>query len=174
MGKVKAVLFVFVGLFILMTLISLLIPSRIVLVSATTLKADSMQLYEEVSDLQKWKRWHPVFKADSANINFSTPSNKINAYAEWETKGKKNRIVIISKVYPTVEIALQREGENDVRNILTILPVYEQGNMQVQWQSITTLKWYPWEKFSGIFIEKMAGSSNDLALESLKAFLEGK
>jgi hypothetical protein len=174
MGKIKAVLFVFVGLFILMTLISLLIPSRIVLVSAATLKADSMQLYEEVSDLQKWKHWHPVFKADSTKINFSTPSNKVKAYAEWVTKGKKNRLVIVSKVYPTVEIALQREGENDVRNILTTLPVYEQGNMQVQWQSITTLKWYPWEKFSGIFIEKMAGSSNDLALESLKAFLEGK
>jgi hypothetical protein len=174
MKIVKAVVFVFVGLFILMTLISLLIPSKVVIATAKTVQADSVILFKEISDLKEWKNWHPVFKADSTGITFSEPSNEVNATAVWVTKGKENKIVITRKKYPEVEIAFQREGENDVRNILTIMPVYEQGNMQVQWQSITKLKWYPWEKFSGIFIEKMAGQGYDDALQSLKKYVETK
>ena len=55
-----------------------------------------------------------------------------------------------------------------------MFPVQEQGNMQVQWQAVVHLKWYPWEKFSGIFIEKMAGQGYEDALQSLKSYVENK
>jgi hypothetical protein len=34
------------------------------------------------------------------------------------------------------------------------------------------MKWYPWEKFSGIFVDKMTGPGYQAALNELKDFVE--
>ena len=172
MKVVKGALVVFVGLFIFLTLISLLIPSHIVTTRAETVQADSLRLYNEVADLKNWKHWHPVFVQDSNKFTFSESSTNVNDFAEWRSNNKKNRLVIVERKFPYIKILLQREGENDMENILSLRQVQEQGNMQVQWTSITNLIWYPWEKFSGIFIEKMSGSGYEAALFSLKTYVE--
>ncbi len=172
MKILKGALIVFIGIFIFITLISLLIPSKIVTARAVAVNADSMSLFNEISDLKNWKHWHPVFIQDSASIKISNAANEEKEYAEWITKGKKNTILIIAKKYPSITFLLKREGENDSENTLSLMAVQEQGNMQVQWVSVIKLKWYPWEKFSGIFIEKMAGPGYEMALQSLKIYVE--
>ena len=174
MKLVKSGIFVCIGLFIMVTLISLLIPSRIVTARAVTVQADSIKLFNEISDVKNWKNWHPVFKTDSTELIFSSITDQINSTATWTQKGRTYKLVIIEKKYPLVKINLQSDGENDIENILTLMPVQEQGNMQVQWQAVVHLKWYPWEKFSGIFIEKMAGQGYEDALQSLKSYVENK
>lgn len=174
MKMIKAVFFVFVGLTIMITLISLLIPSRIVTASAVSVQADSTKLFSEVSELKNWRHWHPAFKNDSSILNFTSSKNELNDIATWEQNGKAYQMVVTEKKYPLVKINIQAKGEKDVENVFTLMPVMEQGNMQVQWQAVTNLKWYPWEKFSGIFLEKMAGAGNEEALKSLKSFVEGK
>ena len=172
MKVVKGALVVFIGLFVFVTLISLLIPSRIVTTRAETVQADSIKLYSEIADLKNWKHWHPVFMQDSGKMNYSTTSTNVNDFVEWSSNNKKNRILIAEKKFPYIKVLLQRDGENDMENIIALREVQEQGNMQVQWTAITKLKWYPWEKFSGIFIEKMAGSGYEVALRSLKNYVE--
>ncbi len=172
MKIVKGALVVYIGLFVFITLISLLIPSRIITTRAETVRADSIKLYSEIADLKNWKHWHPVFMQDSAKMNYSTTSTNVNDFVEWSSNNKKNRILIAEKKFPYIKVLLQRDGENDMENIIALREVQEQGNMQVQWTAITKLKWYPWEKFSGIFIEKMAGSGYEVALASLKNYVE--
>ncbi len=172
MKVVKGALVVFIGLFVFLTLISLLIPSQIVTTRAETVQADSIKLYSQIADLKIWKNWHPVFMQDSNRMKFSTSSTNVNDFVEWNSNNKINRILIVERKYPYIKILLQREGENDMENIIALREVQEQGNMQVQWTSITKLKWYPWEKFSGIFIEKMSGSGYEAALASLKTYVE--
>lgn len=172
MRMFKGVLVVFAGLFLLITLISLLIPSRIVVTKSTTVQADPMKLFNEISDLKNWNHWHPVFKNDSTAMHFSSVTNGVNSFAEWNAQGKKNKLIITELKFPFVKIALQRAGENNIENILSFLPVHEQGNLQVQWMSVTKLNWYPWEKFGGIFIEKMSGGGYESALSSLKDYIE--
>jgi hypothetical protein len=174
MKMFKGVFIVFVGLFVLVTLISLLIPSRIMTAKAVSVQADSLRLFNEVSDLKNWNNWHPAFKNDSTLLTLNAETDKVNSFATWKQKTKTYKLIIIEKKYPLVKISIQTEGQLDMENIFTVMPVLEQGNMQVQWQSITHLRWYPWEKFSGIFVEKMAGSGNEAALNSLKSFVEGK
>lgn len=169
---IKGVVFVFAGLFLLVTLISLLMPSKVVVARGVSMHGDSVKIFNQIADLRNWKNWQPVFKEDSAGITYSPVTDQVDAAAQWTTGGKVNKLVITDKKYPTVTIALQREGENDVQNIFTLMPVQEQGNMQVQWQSITKLKWYPWEKFGGIFVEKMTGPGYEAGLNSLKEYVE--
>jgi hypothetical protein len=172
MKMIKGVLFVFVGLFLLVTLISLLMPSKVVVARGVSMHGDSVKIFNQIADLRNWKNWQPVFKENSAGITYGPTTDQVNSYAQWTTGGKVNKLVITDKKYPTVTIALQREGENDVQNMFTLMPVQEQGNMQVQWQSITKLKWYPWEKFGGIFVEKMTGPGYEAGLNSLKEYVE--
>jgi hypothetical protein len=172
MKMIKGIVVVFSGLFIIIALISLLIPNRIVTAKAVSVQADSIKLFNEVSDLKNWQNWHPALKANVADFKFGASTNAVNDMATWSQNGKEYKLVIVEKVYPLVRINLQSKGEKDMENIFTVMPVLEQGNMQVQWQSITNLKWYPWEKFSGIFVEKMAGAGNEAALQSLKEYVE--
>jgi hypothetical protein len=173
MKMLKGIAIVLIGLFVMITLISLLIPSRIIIAKAVSVQADSLKLFDEVSDLKNWNHWHPAFKQDSTLLRFKGTTNQINATATWLQSGKAYTMIIKEKKYPLVQINIQSDGERDMENIFTVMPVLEQGNMQLQWQSITNLKWYPWEKFSGIFVEKMAGAGNEEALQSLKLFMEG-
>ena len=172
MKIVKGALIVFIGIFIFITLISLLIPSRIVTARAVAVQADSIKLFNEISNLKNWKHWHPVFMNDSSTIKIISTGSVENNSAEWITKGKKNTLLITNAKYPAITFLLKREGENDSENAISLTSVQEQGNMQVQWVAVTKLKWYPWDKFSGIFIEKMAGSGYEIALQSLKIYVE--
>ncbi len=172
MRQLKGIVLVLAGLFIMVTLISMIMPGRVVVTRAEPMLGDSLKIYSEVSDLKNWKHWQPVFKEDSAGITFSAVSNEVNSTAAWTSNGKKNTLVITEKKYPYVKVALQRENENEVMNIFSLMPVQEQGNMQVQWETITKLKWYPWEKFGGIFIEKMTGPGYEFGLKSLKEYVE--
>ena len=172
MKILKGAFIVFIGIFIFITLISLLIPSKIVTARAVAVQADSMRLFNEISNLKNWKHWHPVFMQDSSSIKLNYSSIKGKEYAEWVTNSKKNTILITAKKYPYITFLLKRDGENDSENTLSLMAVQEQGNMQVQWVSVIKLKWYPWGKFSGIFIEKMAGPGYEMALQSLKTYVE--
>jgi hypothetical protein len=172
MKMIKGAIIGFIGLFIVVTLISLLIPSKIVTARAVSVQGDSLKLFNEISDLKNWNHWHPVFKNETTLLKLGSTSIGVNANASWVQNNKTYKLVIIEQKYPLVKINIQQDGEEDMENIFTIMPVMEQGNMQVQWQAITHLKWYPWEKFSGLFVEKMAGSGNETALKSLKSFME--
>src|SRR3954470_9296938 len=102
MRRLKGILFVLAGLFVIITLISLLMPGRAMVTRAESMQGDSMKIFREISDLRKWKNWQPVFMNDSAGIVFSPVSDTVNSVAEWVTKGKKNRLVITEKKYPLV------------------------------------------------------------------------
>lgn len=172
MKMLKGVIFVLGGLFIMATIMGLLMPGHVIISKAEPMTGDSMKIFEQLSDLKKWKNWQPVFKADSAQVSYSEITDGVNSYAEWTTNGKKNRLLITEKKYPVVKISLQREGETDVVNILSLMPVQEQGNMQVQWEAITKLGWLPWQRFGGLFIERMSGPGYETALQSLKEYIE--
>ncbi len=172
MRFVKPFLFVAFGFFILISLISLLIPSRVMTTKSVTIHSPKEKIGSAIKDLQRWRNWHPVFKADSAAMYISSPSNVAGAYADWEQSGKKNRITI-TEIFPEgIKLNLERPGEKPVENSLLILPVEEAGTYHVEWRSLTKLKWYPWEKFAGIFVSDMTGPGYEAALNELKKFVE--
>ena len=171
MKLIKGGFFVFGGLFLMVTLISLLMPSKIMTAKAVTIKADSIKLFDAVSNLNNWKMWHPVFIEDTSTVALSNPSSGINSYITWKTNGKVNKLIVTKIAYPEAEFILKRDGEKDLEYAMYINRE-EGGNMQLQWKAVTSLRWYPWEKFGGIFIEKLSGAGYESALTSLKQYVE--
>jgi hypothetical protein len=172
MKLLKGFIIAVAGLFLVVTLISLLMPSRVVTARSVTIQASRPEIYNQVADLKNWKHWHPVFKADSSRISISNPSAGKGAFAEWETNNKKNRLEITYTSPGAIRLVLGRPGENDVMNEIAFTAFKDSNSIQVEWIALTRLKWYPWEKFSGIFIEKIAGPGYEAALNELKTYME--
>jgi hypothetical protein len=168
----KGFFIVLAGLFIFITIFSLFIPSKLMITRAVVINTTADKVFNEISNLQKWKHWQPVFINDSANIKFETDADGISNACEWESKGKKNKMRLTVKTNKVVRAVLSRVGENDVLNTINILPLSDSSRVQVEWNVLIRLKWYPWEKFYGIFIEKISGQGYDDALNSLKTYVE--
>jgi hypothetical protein len=133
-------------------------------------KAD--KVFKEISNLKNWKHWQPVFINDSANIKFEKDTNGFSNSCQWNSKGKKNTIIITDQKDNIVAATLKRDGENDVLNSIKVLPLADSNQVQTEWNVLIRLKWYPWEKFYGIFIEKITGQGYEDALNSLKKYVE--
>jgi len=168
MKSLKGFIIVIAGLFIMVTLISLLIPSSIRVSRGVVVRAPAEKVLEQISQVNNWKNWHPVLKSDSINYLKSTNPNSL----EWETNNKVNTFSIVSSNASEVQATLGREGELPIQNVLTILPLADSSAVQVEWKALVRLRWYPWEKFYGIFVEKISGPGYEEALNSLKIYME--
>lgn len=171
MRLLKGFVIAICGLFVVVTLLSLLMPSKVMTARSVTIGSSPQSIMEQVKDLQNWKNWHPVFKNEK-NVVLSNPSSGIGAYAEWISGNKKNHLEITEVSQNSMRFILQRVGENDLLNKVELTNFKDSSNIQVEWSALTKLKWYPWEKFSGIFVEKMTGPGYEAALNEMKTFVE--
>ena len=172
MRLIKGFLFVLTGLAIMITLFSLLIPSQVAVTKGIEINSNTKKIMAELSVLENWRHWLPVLKPDSVKVSFTSPPG-VNSICEWESGGKMNQLRMDSITTDKVEVALSGQGQNKTINTIRIFPLADSNSVQVEWRAVTNLKWYPWEKFRGLFIEKMSGDSYDEALKSLKAYAEG-
>ena len=174
MRLLKAFLVGAVGLFIIITLFSLLIPSRVRVsraVIVTDVPIDSVR--HQVADFSNWHHWHPVFTKDSAQGTWQSSENGA-PNAVFRISHRKQQVVITPQPSDTTatRFLLQAAGENDVDNEIVVLQLESQHAVQVEWRAITKLSWYPWQKFYGIFIDQLTGPGYEAALNDLKTFLE--
>ena len=171
---IKAALVGATGLFVIITLFSLLIPfrvhvSRVVLINHTSTAA----VYRQVADLEQWKNWHPIFTMDSARLYWHPAAvNEKDTGGIIVHRGRDTRIKLLSSDSTSVRFLLQAKGENDIDNSLVITNLPEQKAVQVEWRAITKLHWYPWDKLYGIFVDKLTGPGYEAALDGLKQYLE--
>lgn len=166
MRFIKSFLVVIIGLFTIVTLMSLLIPSTVKISRSVTISADRGKVYEQVVRLQNWKNWHPIFKSDSTVITFTNDGCNINY------NNKLTRLQTKSVDSTGIQFLLAAKGENDILNQINILPVTQPNTVYVEWTAFVKLKWYPWEKLYGMVVDKIAGPGYEAALNDLKSFVE--
>ena len=172
MRMIRGFVFAITGLSIFISLLSLLIPSTVMVTRGVVVNANAKKVMLQVSSLQNWKNWQPVFKSGTYDIRFNAGNNGTDGSSEWESNGKKNSLFITGHTEYSITISLRSEDENEVIHTISILPLADSNTVQVEWRALTLLKWYPWEKFYGIFIEKVTGQGYEDALNNLKAYVE--
>lgn len=171
MRLIKPFAFVVLGFFVLISAISLLIPSKVVTTKSAIIHAPKEKILAAIIDFQVWRNWHPLFRA-TPELQISEPSTGVGAHADWTSSSKQNSLRFVELMPDGVKIILDRSGENPIENILLVLAVEEAGTYHVEWRSLTKLKWYPWEKFAGIFVSDITGPGYEAALNELKKLVE--
>lgn len=160
------------GLIIMITLISLLIPSKVMVSRAVVVHAPAEKISSFLTDLNQWKKWHPVFMQDSNHIKLSLQNNM--EMLAWQQKEIKNNLKV-SQINPgQVKFTLESAGKKLSDNIISVLPLADGTGQQVEWTSINYLKWYPWQKFGGMFLNEISGPGYEMALQNLRNLVEGR
>ena len=170
MRLIKGLLVVITGLFLMITLFSLLIPSDVRISRAVVINnTNASAIFQQLVPFENWKNWHPIFTADSATYH------RVNKDGSFHILHRQQDIVLDIKDSDSssIHFLLKLKGANDVQNELVIHTLPAQEAVQLEWRTITHLKWYPWEKFYGIFLDQLTGASYEGALNGLKIFIEG-
>jgi hypothetical protein len=173
MRLIKALLVGATGLFVIITLFSLIIPSRSRVSRGITINVgDSAMVYQLVRDFGNWRKWHPVFTSDSASLScHGGDSSAADSACIIRHHGRDIRITHLTSNSGSARFLLQASGENDIENEIIVVQAGA-GAVQVEWRSIAHLRWYPWEKFYGIFMDKLTGPNYEAALNGLKLYVE--
>ena len=163
MRVIKLAILSFIFLFLLVTTISLFIPSHIRISRATDINSTKQEVMSLIADPLKWKEWYPG--ADSLAILY--------------IKGKPKGILLDSSSLLGLSIlnindSLVTVGE--VGNTATqgmemgwkVLSGGNENNVVAQWYMDFKLRWYPWEKFKSLFYENIYGVQMEQGLSNLK------
>ena len=130
----------FIIFFIVLYLMSLLIPSQVRISRAINIEAPPETVLPLIADTANWKQWNDM---SSGNIDIRVISSDAEKVAtEWHYKGRT------------------------IHSVFNIIP---SGNITiVQWYFDFRLRWYPWEKFGSITFDKQFGTSMESSLNNLK------
>jgi Polyketide cyclase / dehydrase and lipid transport len=176
MRFIKMFLFVLTGLMIVLTLIGLVIPSSVKISRGIIINVDSVKVHRQLSDVKDWGQWMPWVTADEgALVQTSQVTNAPGSFFKWKGLNLKNNgtitLLTIKPEIITTNYELQGmntcEGGFRIRSLPNNL-----SQSEVQWFMEYKLKWYPWERFYGIFMDHIIGPSFDKGLEELKNYLE--
>ncbi len=154
MRIIKLAVISFVFLFLLITIISLFIPSHIRISKAINIKAEKDSLFALIADTGKWHLWHPAYQRTIIN----TVENKI-------------------KITPLIDsdslIAMQLNLP-EKKSFKSSWQVYQlqDDSLTLRWFMDFNLNWYPWHKFSSLLYEDKYGTMMQNGLSNLKEITE--
>lgn len=178
MRLIKMFLFVLAGLFAVVTIIGLFIPSSVKISRGIVINADHSKIYQELSDVKDWNKWLPWITSDSgALVQLSPVTNEPGSFFKWQgLTYKSSGTITLQQINPDlITVHYQLKDMNDAAGGFRLRSVgTNKQETELQWFMEYHLKWYPWERFYGIFLDRIIGPAFDKGLEQLKIFAEAK
>lgn len=148
MRIIKLGLISFVFLFLVVFLISLLIPSHIRISRATNLPARRERIFALVRNEESW---HPAYFDSAVSAGLKTAEKKI-----------------IEQSDSTFVYRLRQNGRKPVVNGWQVYGSPSSDSVTLQWRMDFTLGLWPWQKFSSLFYEHTYGAMMEQGLANLK------
>lgn len=167
MRVIKLGLLSFFFLFILITLISLFIPSTVRISRAVNVYTDPSQVLVPVRNLQQWSQWYPGLKTlPPGKIQFSNQSGKPVMTIPGST--------VIIKTANDQQVLADLVGAKGktIMNGFNAITHNQSDSVTLQWYMDFSLKWYPWEKFGSMLYEKMYGATMEQGLSNLEHLID--
>ena len=161
MRLVKLGLISLLGLFLVIFILSLLIPSTMRVSRAITIDASLDTVNAYVKDMRKWVLWNALLKNENLHSVKVDPSS----YSSNEMK-----IVMLPADSTGIRTVWERVGQDKIQSGVGITQVA--NSTIVQWYFDFKVKWYPWEKFGSIVFDKELGPPMEQSLDQLKNLCE--
>ncbi len=159
----------FVFLFLLITGISLFIPSHVRISKAINIKADRDSVMAQIKDAGKWKNWYPG--VDSAKLLFVEGKPK-GVILDNRDSLNPVHIIITNEKEDEVNAQFVTHKMKPVVNGWKTMTFPQSDSLTVQWYMDFHLRWYPWEKFGSLLFEQSYGSKMAIGLTNLKQLLQ--
>ncbi len=162
MRFIKLIIISVIILFGIATLISLLLPSRVLVSRAIDITADKQVIQGNAINIKNWKHWLQIDSSHQLVYNGETKSLSLNDNLIKETNLTDTSVVTIWT---------KTNSKDSIENTIKILQL-QPTQSTVQWQMVQHVKWYPWEKFASMLNDKMLGDFMEKNLKELKKVSE--
>jgi hypothetical protein len=156
-------------LFLLLTGISLFIPSRVRISRAIDLEADRSVVMDRIRDAGEWKKWYPGL--DTAKPYYVAGSLKGMILNESDPSGSVY-IAIVTEDSNEITARFAGKKMDPVINVWKVISPPGGNSLTLQWYMDFHLRWYPWEKFASLLLEKSYGPKMEQGLSNLKKLVE--
>ena len=166
MRVVKLAIISFIFFFLLITGISLFIPSTVRISRATGIGVTKEKVMEQLADPANWKNWFPV----DAAVQPVYVGGKISGI-RMDTSSAQ-ALVFASKNDSAVTATYIGPAAKKISTGWLVLSGSGPADVTVQWWMDFKLRWYPWEKFASLLFEKRYGTQMETGLNRLKKLLE--
>jgi hypothetical protein len=169
----RKIIFVALGfIFILgmLSLLSLLLPSKISVTKSVGINAPSSEVYTYVNDFKKWPEWFLPMEDSSVHITYGEGNASVTLK---DDKGIDLVLEKLPSTTDTIYVALKSKSSSDVVYQFILIPQNAE-NTQIIFNINTYFKWYPWEKIRGLFLDKMTGPMYQKSLYQLEKKVEGR
>ena|SRR5690606_4230600 len=141
--------------------VAFFIPSRIRVLRMTSLANGRDSVLDQVRDLSKWKRWYPGFE-DVVLSEMQTENGRV-------VKAMANGIRLsVQESGDSSVVVYMQKGDRPVISGWQINKDYRNDSLALQGYMDFSLKWYPWEKFSSLLLDKSYGDQLAGGLANLK------
>ena len=164
MGVIKLGFISLVVFALLITGISLFFPAHIRISKAVDINTGRGELLQQLSDPVNWKNWYPG--ADTMQLLIT------GGKAVGLQDSLRGGISVSQLTDSTIIAAISGPGLRDAVTGWNIFEGSIPNSVTVQWYMDFHLRWYPWEKFSSLLLEKRYGPAMEQGLDKLKNLLE--
>jgi hypothetical protein len=153
-------------LFILLTSIGLLMPSFVIVGRSVEINAplDSIRFY--TNDPLHWIYW--INGADTTNFKQLT---KTTTEKNSKIKLDSYTITVVDNDTKYIITSWTSEKGKEQLNRLQLYPK-SASSITVDWSFQQQLKWYPWDRLSGMFNDNVLGPLMEVSLNNLKQICE--
>jgi hypothetical protein len=161
MRLIKLAIISFVAIFLVVFLLSLLIPSHVRVSRAINIDAPVDSVMPQLADIRNWKSW---------NAMLDNPDYKDVKYTENSFYSDQVQIVQTGVKADSVLTTWHQLSGRDIHSGMACFNF--NGVTAVQWYFDFKLRWYPWEKIGSIIFDKQLGPPMEKSLDNLKKKVE--
>ncbi|HET7114891.1 MAG TPA: SRPBCC family protein [Hanamia sp.] len=172
MKNVLNFLFFIITVFVIIFLVSLLLPSKVTVTKSVEINATPERVRDQIINFENWKNWYPAFTDENITIIKNPPSqNILNSVTLKDRQGKNVTLNLVDSSRNIITINLPSSSSAKVSYQFFLIPK-KNNQVQLTWNINTDLGWYPWRRIRGIFLDKFSGPQYEAALENLRKAIE--
>lgn len=159
----------FIVFFVMFTVIGLLFPSNIHSANAVVINNSKGVILKAIRPSADWAKWHPFFNpAIGANVeqhpnDTVTFRNDKHTLLIYDIRSDSNGVSFDMK---------NEKGRITGHELLALEIPNESSQVQLVWKETEKLKWYPWERFRGLVLEKAKKEYLEAVLNGFKSHLD--
>ena len=169
MHLIRLAVISFLVLAVLITGISLFIPSNVRISRSVVINGSKDSVLAQIRDAERWKAWYPGIenakpmladgKTKGVIFDDSDPKHPVYVGLTGEKENEVNAEFVTKKMNPVTYSWVTGDGP---------IP----GTTTLQWNMNFKLRWYPWEKFASLTLEKTQGPPMEEGLANIKKITE--
>ncbi|MGC4233181.1 MAG: hypothetical protein QM594_09390 [Niabella sp.] len=161
MKFIRLILLSGIAFFALACIVSFFIPSHIRVFRMVSIANSNDSVLNKVRDLAQWKNWYPGFEnADMKDVQVQ--NGRVV---------KANIGDVLLSVKESTDSAVVVSMQKGARSVISGWQVnkdYRKDSLALQGYMDFNLKWYPWEKFSSLILNKSYGDILAQGLRNLE------